>query len=189
MLVWRLTAAVSALFVFLGEASPQGKTGTVVSCGTEKVRLTIQNHVGDPDRLSFEGVTHDGNLLEKLSDLGQRASHVAALSCAETERTNTTLFLLLAFVRESDETPVLDERGTPVVMKTIQFRFIGTRPHSYLEVDTARGDEGVSLLPEYGLLSKDGQISFDPAQIIDISDDPEFFRTHSIVHIDPVRIE
>ena len=189
MVIWRLVAAVSALFVFLGEASPEGKTGTVISCGTEKVRLIIRNHVGDPDRLSFEGVTHGGDLRDRLSDIGHRASHVAALSCAETSQGNTTLFLLLAFVREGDETPILDERGRPATMKTIQFKFIGNRPHSYLEVDTARADEGIALLPEYGLLSKDGQLSFDPDQIIDISGDPEFFRTHSIVHIPAESIE
>ena len=153
------------------------------------MRLTIQNQTGGTNRLFFDGATHDGNLLEKLSDLGQRTSHIAALACTEGAQRDTTSFVLLAFVRQGTETSILDEQGRPVVMKTVLIKFIGNRPHSYIEVETAREDEIMALLPEYGLLSKDLQVSFDPGQIIDVSGDPEFFRTHSIVHIDPVRIE
>lgn len=189
MLIWRLIALASAVLAFRGEASAEGSVGTVVSCGSEQVRLTIQNQTGGSNRLSFEGATHDGNLLEKLSDLGQRTSHIAALSCAEMAERDTTFFVLLAFVREGSKTAILDEHGRPVKMKTVRIKFIGNRPHSYIEVGTAREDDGMALLPEYGLLSRDLQLSFDPDQIIDVSGDPEFFRTHSIVQIDPIRIE
>lgn len=189
MLIWRLIALASAILAFGGDVSAEGSTGTVVSCGSEKLRLTIQNQTGSSNRLSFEGATHDGNLLEKLSDLGQRTSHIAGLSCAEMAERDTTSFILLAFVREGSKTGILDEHGRPVRMKTVLIKFIGNRPHSYIEVETARENDGMALLPEYGLLSRDLQLSFEPDQVIDVSGDPEFFRTHSIVPIDPIRME